>query len=142
MSGRMENYKGAIIDFAVTIEALKKDMEFLNRNKKGKIISVISRIEGASDSEYKMFSNIASKYSDYTIITTDRNKTNVSHAVNILKENMNNTYEVILNRESAIKKALKIKDKNDIVYIVGVESFYKNINEKYVNPYRVIDESL
>ena len=73
MKGRMENYKGVIIDFAVTVDALRKNMQFLSKNKKGKIISVIGRLEERDIFEYKEFGKISTKYSDYVIFTTDRN---------------------------------------------------------------------
>lgn len=143
MVGRMQNYKNVILDFAVTVEALKKDMEFLYRNKKSKIISVISRIEGASSREYEAFSKISTKYSDYVIFTTDRNKSGHSEALKQFKSNaLLNNYEIIIDRAEAIKRAINLLKKDDILYIVGIESFYKNKKEEYVDPFQLIDKHL
>ena len=136
----MENYKGVIIDFAVTTQALESDMKFLNENKKGRIISVIGRMEGKEDLEYKEFGNISTKYSDYVIFTTDRNKTKISEAIIKMTLNLKkHNYEVIYDRNDAIKKAINIKKENDILYIVGSEYLYKSNYEECVNPYEIID---
>lgn len=140
IKGRMENYKNVIIDFAVTVDALRKNMEFLSRNKKGKIISVVGRLEGKDINEYNDFGEISSYFSNYVIFTTDKNKTNTSLSTyNMAKSSLNNNYEVILDRKLAIEKGIKIKGENDILYIVGCEYLYKNKNEECVNPYNVID---
>lgn len=140
IKGRMENYKGVIIDFAVTTQALESDMKFLNENKKGKIISVIGRMEGKEDLEYKKFGDISTKYSDHVIFTTDRNKTKTSEAIRKMTLNLKkHNYEVIYDRKDAIKKAINIKQENYILYIVGSEYLYKSNYEEYVNPYEIID---
>lgn len=140
MKGRMENYKGVIIDFAVTVDALRKNMQFLSKNKTGRIISVIGRLEEKDISEYKEFGNMSTKYSDYVIFTTDRNKIDRSLSI----DNMTNmlscdNYEIIYDREKAIEKALKMKRKDDVVYVVGCEYLYRKIGEVCVNPYELID---
>lgn len=140
IEGRMENYKGFIIDFAVTTQALETNLKFLNENKKDRIISVIGRMEGKESLEYEAFGNISTKYSDYVIFTTDRNKTGVSEAAEKMTLNLNKAnYEIIYDRKDAIKKAINIKGENDIIYIVGSEYFYKSNGEEYVNPYEIID---
>ena len=122
MKGRMENYKGVIIDFAVTVDALRKDMQFLSKNKKGKIISVIGRLEERDIFEYKEFGKISTKYSDYVIFTTDRNKSGISLALEGMTGTLScDNYEVIYDRGKAIEKALEMKQKDDVVYIVGCE---------------------
>lgn len=140
MKGRMENYKGVIIDFAVTVDALRKDMQFLSKNKKGKIISVIGRLEERDIFEYKEFGKISTKYSDYVIFTTDRNKSGISLALEGMTGTLScDNYEVIYDRGKAIEKALEMKQKDDVVYIVGCEYLYRRNKEVCVNPYDLID---
>ena len=140
VKGRMENYKNTIIDFAVTPIALKKNISFINEHKKGRLISVIGKIEDREINEYKKFGNISTKYSDYVIFTTDKNKTNKSLAVKYMTESLDdNNYEIILDRKEAIKKGLAMLRKYDILYIVGCEYFFRTSYDKDINPYEIID---
>lgn len=141
ISGRMELYKNVILDFAVTIKSLKSNLIFLNKTKKNRIISVISKVEGKHPLEYKQFGFISTLMSDHVIFTTNRNKTNDSQAIKtMLLGCQKDNYEIILDREEAIKKAMKMREENDIVYIVGSEYFYRRSGEECVNPYQIIDE--
>lgn len=141
MPGKMENYKNVIIDYPATKDSLKKDLDFLIRNKKKKIIAVISRNDDERIKEYGYFGDISTKYCDYVIFTTDRNKTNNSLAITeMTKELKSNNYEIIYDRKKAIEKALSLKDDNDIIYLTGGEYYSRKKKVDYVNPYKIIDE--
>ncbi len=141
MPGKMENYKNVIIDYPATKESLKKDLEFLVRNKKKKIIAVISRNDDIRIKEYAYFGDISTKFCDYVIFTTDRNKTNSSLAItDMTKELKSNNYEIIYDRKKAIEKALSLKKDNDIVYLTGGEYYSRKKKVDYVNPYEIIDK--
>ena len=141
MPGKMENYKNVIIDYPATKDSLKKDLEFLIRNKKNKIIAVISRNDDERIKEYEYFGDISTKYCDYVIFTTDRNKTGNSLAITeMTKKLYSNNYEVIYDRKDAIEKALSLKNDNDIVYLTGGEYYSRKKKVDYVDPYKIIDK--
>lgn len=141
MPGRMENYKNVIIDYPSTKDSLKKDLDFLIRNKKNRIIAVISRNDDESIKEYEYFGDISTKYCDYVIFTTDRNKTTNSLAIaEMTKKLHSNNYEVIYDRKEAIEKAFSLKNNDDIVYLTGGEYYSRKKKIDYVDPYKIIDK--
>lgn len=107
-------------------------MQFLSKNKKGKIISVIGRLEERDIFEYKEFGKISTKYSDYVIFTTDRNKSGISLALEGMTGTLScDNYEVIYDRGKAIEKALEMKQKM-MLYILLVVSIYIEEIKKFV----------
>ena len=70
-----------------------------------------------------LMGEISGKIADYTIITSDNPRTeNPEEIVNQIEEGIKNTngkYEKIVDRTEAIKKAIKIASKSDIVVLAG-----------------------
>lgn len=134
--GRMEmvhtdrNYK-IIIDFAHTPDGLLNVLETLKPVSHNRIITLIGHSGGNRDSSMRPdLGRIALENSDEVIFTADnpRNES-ISHIVSGLVSNCNKTnYTVIEDRKEAIKHALKIAGKGDIVLLAG----------KGVEPYQVI----
>ena len=87
---------------------------------------------------------ISGKVADYTIITSDNPRTeNPKLIVNEIEEGIKKTkgkYEVIVDRTEAIKKAIKMANKNDIIVLAGKgHEPYQEINGvKYPFDERII----
>ena len=141
--GRMEflNYQegyNIIIDYAHTPDAFKKIYNFLNKVKTGKIITVTGSAGGREHEKRKEMGKIVLDNSDYCIFTMDdpRNE-DVNTIIDELVSDTNKTnYERITNRSEAIKKAIDIVNKDDIVLIAGKgDDNYMAIGNEYV-PYK------
>jgi len=87
---------------------------------------------------------ISGKVADYTIITSDNPRTeDPKLIVNEIEEGIKKTkgkYEVIVDRTEAIKKAIKMANKNDIIVLAGKgHEPYQEINGvKYPFDERII----
>lgn len=141
--GRMEflNYQkdyNIIIDYAHTPDAFKKIYEFLNKVKNGKIITVTGSAGGREHEKRKEMGKIVLDNSDYCIFTMDdpRNE-DVNEIIDELVSDTNKTnYERIINRAEAIKKAIDMASKDDIVLIAGKgDDNYMAIGNLYL-PYK------
>ena len=78
---------------------------------------------------------ISGRVADYTIITSDNPRTEEPEKiVNQIEEGIKTTkgkYECIVDRYEAIKKAIKIANKNDIIVLAGKgHEPYQEINHK------------
>ena len=140
IKGRMEFIKNnrnihIIIDYAHTPDAFKKVYSFLNKVKTGKVITVTGSAGGREHEKRSEMGKIVLNNSDYCIFTMDdpRNE-DVNEIINELVSTTNKTnYERIINRESAIKKALDMAKANDIVLIAGKgDDNYMAINNDYL----------
>ncbi len=133
LPGRMEEVASSpfkvIIDYAVTPEALKETYKEIKENfSPSKIISVLGACGGGRDRwKRPILGEIANEYCDYIILTNedpydeDPEKIIAEIESGILKEkeNKRKKYEKIVDREEAVKKALKIARKDDVVVITG-----------------------
>ena len=141
--GRMEFLKyrddyNIIIDYAHTPDAFIKIYSFLNKVKKGKIITVTGSAGGREHEKRKDMGKIVLDNSDYVIFTMDdpRNE-DVNGIIDELLSNTKKTnYERIIDRKEAIFKALEMATNNDIVLIAGKgDDNYMAIGNEYV-PYK------
>ena len=141
-NGRMEfidygqNYN-IILDYAHTSDAFIKIYDFLNKVKRGRIITVTGSAGGRYQEKRKYMGKVILDNSDYCIFTMDdpRNES-VDDIINDLVSISNkNNYIKIINREEAIKKALSMAKEHDIVLIAGKgDDNYMAIGDKYL-PY-------
>lgn len=141
-SGRMEflnfnqNYS-IIVDYAHTTDAFIKIYDYLNKVKKGKIITVTGSAGGREHEKRGDMGKVILGNSDYVIFTMDDpREENVDDIINDLVSNTNKTnYERIINRKEAIKKAFDMARKDDIVLIAGKgDDNYMAIKDEYL-PY-------
>ncbi len=123
---KLDNGADAIIDYSHTPDSLLKAIttirEILDEsNSKGKIITVF----GCGGNRYKakrpMMGEIAAKYSNEVIITSDnpRDEEPMSIIEDIKTGISSDNYSVEENRELAIKKAIEMSAKGDVVLIAG-----------------------
>ncbi len=129
-SGRMEFVKtksniNVVVDYAHTPDSLKAVLTALKGLGFKKIISVIGSCGGSGRDKWKRpeMGRIASEMSDYVIITNeDPYDEDPSKIVNNIYDGVldKNKARIILDRETAIKKAIDlIKNDNEIVILTG-----------------------
>lgn len=123
--GRCESYefdnKYVVIDYAHTPDAVEKVIKAYAELKKNKIITIIGCGGDRDNKKRPIMGNIASELSDYVIFTNDNPRTEDPEKImsDILVGVSKTNYEVILDRSSAIKKAMELLKENDILLILG-----------------------
>lgn len=139
-SGRLEFIKHRdyyiILDYAHTPDAFIKVYSFLNKVKKGRIITVTGSAGGREKEKRGEMGRIILENSDYVIFTMDdpRNE-RVNDIIDDLLSKTNKTnYERIIKRDRAIKKALELAKSKDIILIAGKgDDNYMAIDDKYLH---------
>lgn len=123
--GRCEQIKVksgiAVIDYAHTPDAVEKIITAFNKNKKGKVITVIGCGGDRDPKKRPIMGCIASENSDYVIFTSDNPRTEDPNQIldDILKGVSKDNYEIEPDRVEAIRKALDLINGDDIVLILG-----------------------
>ncbi|NDI35170.1 UDP-N-acetylmuramoyl-L-alanyl-D-glutamate--2,6-diaminopimelate ligase [Chengkuizengella sediminis] len=121
------NYK-IVIDFAHTEDALKNALLTLKQHAKGRIIVVFGVYADAGESgtdKRKAMGQVAAKYADFSIVTSDNPKDQDPDLIiqdivqAIEKESGSDTYDAVIDRKEAIKYAIDISEKDDIILIAG-----------------------
>ena len=136
-----------VLDYAHTTDAFLKLYKFLNKVRKGRLITVTGSAGGREKEKRGSMGKVILDNSDYVIFTMDDPRyEDVNEIINDLvsKSNKKN-YERIINREEAIKKAFEIADENDTILIAGKgRDNYMAIEDKYIeyNDYDVIKKYL
>ena len=133
-----ENSIFAIIDYAHTPDALKNILSTLGdiRQKPAKIITVFGAGGDRDKTKRPEMGKIAARLSDLVIITSDNPRTEnpkdiINDIVAGIEEKAKEKVLEIEDRRQAIKTALKLADKNDIVLIAGKgHEDYQEINGK------------
>lgn len=124
-AGRMDliirKRKSAIVDYAHTPDAVLNVLSCVKTLKYNRIITVIGCGGNRDKSKRPLIGEIATKNSDYVIFTSDNPRD--ENPEDILKDITdkldNNNYEIESNREIAIKKAIQLLEKNDILILLG-----------------------
>lgn len=121
----IENHKNylLIIDYAHTPDALEKVLRTVSDITKGRLICVFG-CGGDRDREKRpIMGKVAGTYSDFCIITEDNpRKERQEEIAAQIEEGMYETdcaYEIINDREEAIKRAIYIYEKGDAILIAG-----------------------
>ena len=142
----IENKKELVImiDYAHSPESLENILSAVKSYTKGKLISLFG-CGGDRDSKKRpLMGQISGKIADFTIITSDNPRTeNPDDIVSQIEEGMKKTkgkYICIVDRVEAIKYAIKMATKNDIIVLAGKgHEPYQEINGvKYPFDERVI----
>jgi UDP-N-acetylmuramoyl-L-alanyl-D-glutamate--2,6-diaminopimelate ligase len=118
--GRMEivNKKPLIIiDFAHTPDGIEKVLNSI----KGKKLVVFGAGGNREKEKREKMGEVADKLADFIILTNDNPRCeNPEDIVNDIKKGIKNReFEVILDREKAIKKAIEISKNFDVTFILG-----------------------
>ena len=123
--GRCEQIKvkdgEAVVDYAHTPDAVEKIINAFTENKKGKVITIVGCGGDRDPKKRPIMGRIAAENSDYVVFTSDNPRTEDPQAImdDILAGVSTSNYEVELDRRTAIKKALDMIEKDDVVLILG-----------------------
>lgn len=125
--GRFEIVSGktkkAVIDYSHTADSLEKAIINLRKvmSTENKLVTVFGCGGNRDATKRPQMGRIATELSDSVIITNDnpRNENPETIIEDIKKGIIKNNYEIILDREEAIKKAIMERDDSAIVLIAG-----------------------
>lgn len=123
-----------ILDYAHTVNATKNILEFANNIKKRNIITVVGCAGGRDKEKRKEIGQIVTNKSNTVIFTMDdpRNEKVKNIIKDMTKELKKNNYIYIKNRKKAIKYAINISKKDDLILILGKGTDnYMAIKNKY-----------
>lgn len=126
-----------MIDYAHTPESLEKILSTVKIYTKGRVISVFGCGGDRDKRKRPMMGEVSGRVADYTIITSDNPRTeDPKTIIKDIEEGIKNTngkYECIVDRIEAIRKAIKMANKRDIIILAGKgHEQYQIINkEKY-----------
>lgn len=123
--GRMDiikyNENNIIIDYAHTPDAVLKIINCVSNLKYNKIITIIGCGGNRDKSKRSIMGDISTKYSDYSIFTSDNPR--YENPKKILRDITGNldtkNYKIIKNRKKAIKSGIQMLEKNDILLLLG-----------------------
>ena len=124
-----------MIDYAHTPESLEKILSAVKIYTKGRVISVFGCGGDRDKIKRPMMGEVSGRVADYTIITSDNPRTeNPEEIVKDIEEGIKKTngkYECIVDRKEAIKKAIKMANKRDMIVLAGKgHEQYQEINKK------------
>lgn len=123
--GRCETYKVkdgfAVVDYAHTPDAVLKVVTAYKELAKARVITLVGCGGDRDPMKRPIMGEYASEYSDYVIFTNDNPRTEDPENImkDILEGVKKDNYEVCLDRREAIKKALDMIEKDDIVLCLG-----------------------
>ena len=133
-----------MIDYAHSPESLENILSAVKSYTRGRVISVFGCGGDRDNSKRPIMGEISGRIADYTIITSDNPRTEKPEAiVKEIEEGIKKTkgkYEVIVDRVEAIKAAIKMATKTDIIVLAGKgHEPYQEINGvKYPFDERII----
>lgn len=112
-----------MIDYAHSPESLENILQAVKSYTRGNVISVFGCGGDRDSGKRPTMGEISGRIADYTIITSDNPRTeDPQKIVDQIEEGMKKTkgkYEVIVDRTEAIKKAIKMATKRDIIVLAG-----------------------
>ena len=124
--GRFEtvpNDKGihVIVDYAHTPDALENVINTARGFATNRIITVFGCGGDRDNSKRPLMGKIADELSDIAILTSDNPRTEDPNRIinHVLNGMSSDNYEVVIDRREAIKRAIEIAQKDDIILIAG-----------------------
>jgi len=134
---KLPNGAIAVIDYSHTSDSLKNAVEsareIVNEEKsKGKVITIFGCGGNKDRTKRPVMGDYATRLSDHSIITSDNPR--FEDPMEIITEILSgvktkNKFEVIENREEAIKKGIELSKEGDIVLICGKgHETYQEVN--------------
>ena len=127
-----------MIDYAHTPESLESILQAVKSYTRGRVISVFGCGGDRDKAKRPNMGAISGKIANYTIITSDNPRTEDPETImSQIEEGIKKTkgnYECITNRTDAIKKAIKMANKNDIIVLAGKgHEIYQEINNQKID---------
>ena len=122
-----------MIDYAHSPKSLQSILQAVKSYTRGRVISVFGCGGDRDSAKRPQMGEISGQIADYTIITSDNPRTeDPEKIVKQIEEGIKKTngkYECIVDRTEAIKKAIKMANKLDIIVLAGKgHETYQEIN--------------
>ena len=133
-----------MIDYAHSPESLQNILSAVKSYTKGKVISVFGCGGDRDKGKRPIMGEVSGKIADFTFITTDNPRTEEpEEIVKEIEEGIKKTkgkYKVVVDRKEAIKEAINMANKQDIIVLAGKgHEPYQEINgKKYPFDERII----
>ena len=112
-----------MIDYAHSPESLENILQAVKSYTRGKVISVFGCGGDRDSGKRPIMGEISGRIADYTFITSDNPRTeDPQKIVEQIEEGIKKTkgnYKVIVDRTEAIKEAIKMATKRDIIVLAG-----------------------
>ena len=112
-----------MIDYAHSPESLQSILNAVKQYTKGKVISVFGCGGDRDNRKRPIMGEISGRIADYTIITSDNPRTEepekIVEQIEQGIKKTNGKYTVIVDRKEAIKEAIKMAKKQDIIVLAG-----------------------
>ena len=112
-----------MIDYAHSPESLQNILQAVKSYTRGKVISVFGCGGDRDTSKRPIMGEISGRIADFTFITSDNPRTeNPEKIVEEIEEGMKKTkgkYKVVVDRKEAIKEAIQMATKRDIIVLAG-----------------------
>lgn len=112
-----------VVDYAHTPDGLENILKTAREFVKGDIITVFGCGGDRDKTKRPIMGEVAGKYSDIAIITSDNPRTEdpiaITKDVEVGMILTNTNYEIIIDRKEAIKNAIERAKENDLVIIAG-----------------------
>ncbi|MCY6370357.1 UDP-N-acetylmuramoyl-L-alanyl-D-glutamate--2,6-diaminopimelate ligase [Clostridium ganghwense] len=110
-----------IVDYAHTPDGLENILKTAKEFTKGRLISVFGCGGDRDTTKRPIMGSLGSEISDIAIITSDNPRTEEPMKIieDIIKGIKKENYMVVENRRDAIKKAMEIAKKGDVVVVAG-----------------------
>ena len=145
----VDNKKGLtiMIDYAHSPESLQSILSAVKSYTRGKVIVVFGCGGDRDKSKRPIMGQIATNIADFTIITSDNPRTeDPNQIIKEIEEGAKKSkgkYKTIVNRTEAIKYAVEMATKNDIIVLAGKgHETYQEINgiKKHYDEREIIKE--
>lgn len=122
-----------MLDYAHSPESLENILSAVKSYTKGRVISVFGCGGDRDTAKRPMMGEISGRIADYTIITSDNPRTEdpkqIAKEIEEGIKKTNGKYEVVVDRVEAIRHAIKMANKRDIVVLAGKgHEPYQDIN--------------
>ena len=112
-----------MIDYAHTPESLENILSAVKTYTRGRVICVFGCGGDRDKTKRSLMGEVAGRVADFSIVTTDNPRTeNPSDIISEIEKGISKTkgkYKIIEDRREAIKEALKMMNKNDMVVLAG-----------------------
>ena len=115
------NDNNIIVDYAHTPDAVEKIIKEVSKLDHNKVITIIGCGGNRDKTKRPIMGEIATKYSDYVIFTSDNPRYEDPKLIlkDITCKLDKDNYKIIVNREKAIKNGIQMLSKNDILLVLG-----------------------
>ena len=133
-----------MIDYAHSPESLQNILSAVKSYTRGRVISVFGCGGDRDKTKRPIMGEISGRIADFTFITSDNPRTeNPEEIIKEIEEGIKKTkgnYKVVVDRTEAIKEAIKMANKLDIIVLAGKgHEPYQEINgEKFPYDERII----